>query len=174
MFFRNPYFLYQLSRHLCNGSNQSIITLARTPSGLLPVSSVPVVRSAVHVGHKTGKRRDSICDTMNANERIPCRTSVRRDRCVRSNLLEACPCTRRSQTRAVAAGRVLHAPQRACDLLRRIGAAAWRHIRRSSEGVHHEAETMRRHPEYRESVKTRCRNTMDIRSPRSHRCRRRP
>jgi hypothetical protein len=65
VFFRNSYFLYQLSRHLWNRSNQSTITTAHKRSiCLLPVSSVPVVRSAVHVGHNTGKRRDSICDTM--------------------------------------------------------------------------------------------------------------
>lgn len=64
MFFRNPYVLYKLSRHLCNRSNQSMIISEHVRPGLLPVSSVPVVRSAVHVGHKTGKRRDSICDTM--------------------------------------------------------------------------------------------------------------
>src|SRR6266702_1976690 len=64
LFLCDSYVEYQLSRHLCDGSNQSRITMACARSCLLPVSSVPVLRSALHVGHKTGKRRDSICDTM--------------------------------------------------------------------------------------------------------------
>ena len=126
---REPFVKYQLSRRLCDRSNRSTIAIARAPSGLLPASALPLLRSAVRVGQLLGTKpgsRVTQSATRRANERIPCETCVRRDRCVRSNLLEACPCTCRSHTRVAQLQRGLHAPQGSCDLCRIGTAASWR------------------------------------------------
>ena len=116
VFLRDSIVKYQLARRLCDRSDQSRATVARSRSGFLPVVSVSLLRSAVLLGTILGRSATQSV-IRRANERIPCRTSVYMDRCVRSILLEVCPYRRRSQTRAPQPQRVVHAPQRACDFV---------------------------------------------------------
>ena len=148
----DSYVEYQLSRHLCDESHQPRIMMARDHAyflSLLCQFSAP----RCTLGTKPGSGATQSA-TRRANERIPCRKSVRRARYLRSILLEACPCILRSQTRAAQQQRAWRAPQQARDLLRRIGAAAWRPIRRSREELHHVAGTRTDCPEYGESAET--------------------
>ena len=141
VFLRDSIVKYQLARRLCDRSDQSRATVARSRSGFLPVVSVSLLRSAVLLGTILGRSATQSV-IRRANERIPCRTRVEGDPCVRSILLEARPCALRNQAPAAQLQRGLHAPQRSRDYCRIKTAAAWRLILYSREEIHQERDYM--------------------------------